>query len=230
MKTWFSAFFSLLLPRTCVVCSDALIPSEACICTQCNILLPRTQYHLKRENPVENRFLGLLPIEKATSYFFYVEESNFRHIIHQLKYKGQKQIGEQMGRQMATDIQKSGFFNDIDIIVPVPLHAKKLKSRGYNQSEWLAQGIALITRLPVVADALIRKTNTDSQTTKTRFERWDNMQDVFFVHQPELYAGKHILLVDDVLTTGATIVASAKAFANVKDVRFSIITLGIATR
>lgn len=230
MKAWFASFFALFFPRVCIVCSGSLIQAEECICVRCNIQLPRTQYHVQKENPIERRLYGLMPVEQATAFFYYQKESRFRHIIHELKYKGGKHIGEIMGRQMASEIVSSGFFNEVDMMMPIPLHKKKLKSRGYNQSEWLAQGIAQVTGIPLITCALRRTVKTETQTTKKRYERWENMQDVFELHQPEKYAGMHILLVDDVLTTGATIVGCTKAFAEVKNVRFSVITLGVAVQ
>lgn len=127
---------------------------------------------------------------------------------------------------MATEIRNSGFFNDIDVIMPIPLHRRKLRERGYNQSEWIARGIASVTKLPVDTVAISRKVYTSSQTNQSVFERWENVKDAFRIEHPEKYAGKHILLVDDVLTTGSTIVACASTFSGIENIRFSVITLG----
>ena len=138
IKDWLSSFLSLLFPRCCVVCGRPLAKGEECICTECNINLPRTNYHLRKDNPV-------IPLERATSFFFYEKGSDFRLILHRLKYGGQKEIGAIMGRYMAAELLSSNFFQGIDVIIPIPLHKKKQQIRGYNQSEWIARGIAAVT-------------------------------------------------------------------------------------
>lgn len=227
MKGWISSFFLLLFPRICVVCSTSLIRAEEVICTHCNIQMPRTRYHTMKDNPIEMRLLGLMPVERATAYFYYQKESYFRRIVHELKYKDRKRIGEVMGRYMATEMKNSTFFEGIDVIMPVPLHKKKLRKRGYNQSEWLARGLSQTTGIPVDAGSLIRVVHTDTQTKKRQYDRWQNIQTVFQLTNPAGYTGKHILIVDDVLTTGATIVGCANAFGGVKGVKFSVITLAM---
>ena len=140
IKDWLSSFLSLLFPRCCVVCDRPLAKGEECICTVCNINLPRTNYHLRKDNPVERLFWGQIPLERATSFFFYEKGSDFRLILHRLKYGGQKEIGAIMGRYMAAELLSSHFFQGIDVIIPIPLHKKKQQIRGYNQSEWIARG------------------------------------------------------------------------------------------
>lgn len=227
MIAWICPFFELLFPRQCVVCNRLLNRDEKFVCIGCNINTPRTHYHLQKDNAVEKRFWGQIPVERATAFFYYRKGSDYCNIIHELKYKGRKEIGTVIGRNVANEIQESGFFNGVEVIVPIPLHRDKLRQRGYNQSEWIAGGIAEITNIPVCNRAITRKTDS-SQIGQSLFERWENVKDAFELHQPEQFSGKHILIVDDVLTTGATIVACASAFLPVKGVRFSVITIGIS--
>ena len=228
IKDWLRSFVSLLFPRCCIVCGRPLAKGEECLCTMCNINLPRTGYHLKEDNPVEKLFWGKIPLERATSFFFYRKGSDFRQILHQLKYGGQKNIGTIMGRYMAAELQESGFFEDIDVIVPVPLHKKKQRLRGYNQSEWIARGIATVTGIPIDTESVVRHKNTETQTSKSSLERWENVSGIFELYHAEPLTGKHILIVDDVLTTGATTVECASCLTKIEGVRISVLTLAIA--
>lgn len=177
---------------------------------------------------MERQFWGKFPLERATSYFLYHKGSDFRHILHQLKYEGREDIGRTMGRFMAEEIRSSGFFDGVDFIVPVPLHPRKLRERGYNQSERLSEGIAEVTGITMDVRAVCRRVYSQTQTRKSAYERWENVAGIFEVEHPERYAGKHILLVDDVLTTGSTITACADAFAGVEGLRISVLTLAKA--
>lgn len=228
IKDWLGSFLSLLFPRCCLVCGRPLAKGEECICTMCNINLPRTNYHLQEDNPVVQLFWGKVPLERATSFFFYRKGSDFRQILHQLKYGGRKELGATMGRYMASELLPSGFFKGIDVIIPVPLHKKKQQLRGYNQSEWIVRGIAAVTGISVNTESIIRRKNTETQTRKSTFERWENVDGIFELHSSEHLPGKHVLIVDDVLTTGATTVACASALMEVQGIRISILTLAVA--
>lgn len=228
IKDWLGSFLSLLFPRCCLVCGRPLAKGEECICTMCNINLPRTNYHLQEDNPVEQLFWGKVPLERATSFFFYRKGSDFRQILHQLKYGGRKELGATMGRYMASELLPSGFFKGIDVIIPVPLHKKKQQLRGYNQSEWIVRGIAAVTGISVNTESIIRRKNTETQTRKSTFERWENVDGIFELHSSEHLPGKRVLIVDDVLTTGATTVACASALMEVQGIRISILTLAVA--
>lgn len=228
VKDWLSSFLSLLFPRCCVVCGNPLAKGEECICTMCNMNLPRTDYHLQKDNPVEQLFWGKVPLERATSFFFYRKGSDFRQILHQLKYGGQKEIGAIMGRYMASELLVSGFFEGVDVIIPVPLHKRKQRIRGYNQSEWIARGVAAVTGIPINDESVVRRKNTDTQTRKSAFERWENVEGIFELHHAESLVGKHILLVDDVLTTGATTVACISSLMEIEGIRISVLTLAMA--
>lgn len=171
---------------------------------------------------------GKFPLERATSFFYYRKGSDFRRILHLLKYGGQKEIGAIMGRYMAAELIESGFFQGIDVIIPIPLHETKQRIRGYNQSEWIARGIAAVTGIPVDTEAVVRRKYTETQTRKSIFERWENVEGIFELHHAESLIGKHVLIVDDVLTTGATTVACASRIMEVEGIRISVLTLAVA--
>lgn len=228
IKDWLYSFISLLFPRCCVVCGRPLAKGEECICAMCNINLPRTNYHLQKDNLVEQLFWGKIPLERATSFFFYRKGSDFRQILHQLKYGGQKEIGAIMGRYMASELSASGFFQGIDVIIPVPLHKRKQRIRGYNQSEWIARGISAVTGICIDTEVIVRQKHTETQTRKSAFERWENVDGIFALHHADSLKGKHLLVVDDVLTTGATTVACASRLVEIEGVRISVLTLAVA--
>jgi len=222
------SLLSILFPRSCIVCGGSLVKGEEMICTMCNTLMPRTNYHLQKDNEIEQRFWGKTVIEKATSYFFYTKGSDYRNILFKLKYHNYKELGEVMGRYLAKELLETDFLKDIDLIVPVPLHPKKRKIRGYNQSEWIALGISNAADIPIDTSSLERLINNNTQTRKSVFERWENVRDVFSVVSAEKLEGKHILLVDDVLTTGATLLSCAIALIESSKVKVSIVTLAVA--
>lgn len=156
-KTWFLSFLQLLFPRQCAVCGSPMQEGEEVICMRCNMDMPRTNYHCIKDNPVERMFWGKIPLERATSYFFYRKGSDFRRVLHQLKYGGRKDIGEAMGRFMAAELALANFFSGVDVIVPVPLHPRKQRMRGYNQSECIARGVSSVTGIPIDTSSVMRK-------------------------------------------------------------------------
>ena len=228
IKDWLNSFLSLLFPHCCVVCGRPLAKGEECLCIMCNINLPRTNYHLWKDNPVERLFWGQIPLERATSFFFYRKGSDFRQILHQLKYGGKKEVGIIMGRYMAAELSDSGFFEGVDVIIPIPLHKKKQQIRGYNQSECIARGIAAVTGITVCVELGGRRMIKKTQTRKSVFERWENVDGIFELNHADSLTGKHILIVDDVLTTGATTIACASRLAEVEGTRTSVLTLAMA--
>lgn len=225
---WLRALLRLFFPRRCVVCDRILQEGEEGICLRCNMDMPRTNYHLHADNPVERMFWGKMRLVRASSFFYYYKGSCFRRVLHQLKYNGRKDLGETMGRFMAAELAEAGFFHEVDVIVPVPLHPRKQQLRGYNQSEHIVRGISAVTGIPADAVSLQRRKHTDTQTRKSAYERWENVEGIFCLLHPEHFKGKHILIVDDVLTTGATATACADAFQTVEGVRISILTLAVA--
>ena len=228
LKTWFLSFFQLIFPRQCAVCGKLLHEGEEVLCLKCNMDMPRTNYHRLKDNPVERMFWGKVPLERATSYFFYRKGGDYRRILHQLKYGGRKDYGEIMGRFMAAELMPTDFFQGVDVIVPVPLHPRKQQKRGYNQSEYIARGVSAVTGIGMDTSVVVRIKHTDTQTRKFTYERWENVEGIFLLHHPGQFTGKHILIIDDVLTTGATITACADAFQAVEGVRISILTLAVA--
>lgn len=220
--------FHLLLPHRCAICRRVLADGEEGICISCNINLPRTYCHLTRDNAAERIFWGRLGVERASAYIYYRKGSTSRRLLHLLKYEGRKDLGDVMGRFMAAELKADGFFEGIDIIVPVPLHRRKERARGYNQSTCLAKGISRVTGIPVDLASVVRERYTESQTKKTTYERWENTDGVFRLLRPERFADRHVLLVDDVLTTGATTIACADAFSAVDGIRISVLTLALA--
>ena len=219
----------LISPRLCVVCGQRLTISEETICTKCNLHLPRTDFH---QDPYENEMAKLfwhqIPIERATALFYYEAHAKTANIIYELKYKNHPEIGETMGRMMARELQRADFFDGIDGIVPVPLAKKRERQRGYNQSTEIAMGVSEITNLPIYNKVVKRTTFEGSQTSKGRWERNENVDNVFELLDGDSIRGKHLLIIDDVVTTGATIIACAKEISKAEGVRFSVLSLGFA--
>ncbi|MDO4165306.1 MAG: phosphoribosyltransferase family protein [Bacteroides sp.] len=228
LRAWTSALWHLFFPSRCVVCGNILNEGEEGLCLRCNMDLPRTNYHLEEGNPVERMFWGKFTLERATAYFYYQKGSDFRNLLHQLKYGGRKDLGEVMGRFVAMELEAVHFFRDMDVIVPVPLHPRKERMRGYNQSRCIAEGVSRVTGIPVDASSVVRCKHTESQTRKSVYERWENTEGIFQLRHPKAFVGKHVLIIDDVLTTGATTTACADAFAQVEGVRISVLTLAVA--
>jgi ComF family protein len=218
----------LLYPRLCVVCGDRLIEQEQWICLNCLHHIPRTNFHLTPDNPVARIFYGRVQIEQATSFFYFSKGSHYQTLLHNLKYKGMKELGAEIGKHFGIDLMQSPGFSTVDVICPVPLHPSKERKRGYNQSWWIASGIAKQMDKELDAENLKRVTATETQTRKSRFERWQNVDGIFELSNPETFQGKHILLVDDVVTTGSTLEACAAAIHSATHAKVSIATLATA--
>lgn len=187
--------------------------------------MPQTNAYKRHENPIQKIFWGRVDFCQAISFYRFHKKGRLQRLIHHFKYKGVKEIGLTLGKMMASELKKQDFFNGIDMLVPVPIHKKKLRKRGYNQSHYLAEGISVVTNIPWRKDLIIKRLNTESQTKKGRFKRWKNVKSSFHLNDHKLNEEIHILLIDDVLTTGSTIEACAIELNKIKNVKLSLLTL-----
>ncbi|MDR1517902.1 MAG: ComF family protein [Dysgonamonadaceae bacterium] len=216
----------LFFPKTCVACGEKLLPSEEGICLSCLLKLPKTDNFKEPGNRAEILLAGRFPFERAASFCVFTSEGMLQPIIHQLKYNSRKELGVALGRLYGNDLIGSDFLKPIDALVPVPLHPKKEKKRGYNQSEMIARGISEVTGLPVSSTSLIRRISNPTQTKKSKNQRWENVDGIFALKNPPDFASKHVLLIDDIITTGSTLEACANALLECPDIRISIATIG----
>ena len=201
---------------------------EEVLCVRCQADLPRVRTISFEENDIARIFWGLVPIEKGISFFHYPPLSPHSRILFELKYHNHPEVGKTMGRMMAEELKATNFFNGIDLIVPIPLSRKKERQRGYNQSDWIAWGISEATGIPTDTTSVVRTKSNPSQTTLDHRQRRENVRDIFAVRHPGNLEGRHILLVDDVITTGATMLSCAEAIARACRVRFSVLSLAWA--
>ena len=222
-----SNLLELFFPRLCIACANPLFTHESNLCDLCLFHLPRTNFEKDLHNPVAQLFWGRVKIEYATSYFFYSKGSKYQHILHELKYKGKKEIGFEIGKIFGKEIACSDF-SQIQLIVPIPLHPSRQRKRGYNQAEWIAMGLAEAMGKPLENKSLSRISSSSTQTKKGRYDRWTNVEGIFRANLPENFVNKHILLVDDVVTTGATLEACASVILALPDTKVSIATLAVA--
>lgn len=221
----FQSFIDLIFPRVCAGCQQPLQLNEQQICTDCRFELPFTNSHLRVDEKLINRFIGKVNLTYALSYLKFVKGGKVQNIMHELKYNGNQEVGEILGRMYGADLKENGFSNEFDLILPVPLHAKRLITRGYNQSDSLAKGLSESLKIEWKNDVLKRGIETKSQINKSRLERYENMKDVFFVDNPEELLEKRIVIVDDTLTTGATLESCALALNDIGVKNVSIIAI-----
>jgi ComF family protein len=215
----------LFYPQLCAGCSASLESSVSVLCFRCLQELPLTNFHLLSPNPVEKIFWGRIDVAAATSLFYFTQDTIVQRMMHQLKYRGNKEVGIAMGRKLGETMLHNPRFRDVDYLLPLPLHPKKLKLRGYNQAEVIANGVSEITGWQVLPDLIKRKRFTDTQTHKSRQDRWENMKDRFFNSDSEFLYGKHVVLIDDVITTGATLEACGIEILNGGKTRLSLATI-----
>ena len=219
----------LFYPKRCVICGDSLIHNEDHFCLECSLKLPKTNYHLCDENRAVDRFAGKIPLIKASSYLYYDKDGIGQTLIAEIKYRKNQELGKWFGAYLAKDlVTSSHFFQDIDYLVPVPLHPKKQRQRGFNQAEIIAKGVSQITNIPLETKNLYRSKANSSQTKKGVYERWKNTTGIFEIKDKHLFAGKHILLIDDVLTTGATLEVCATCLLSSPNSKVSFLTIAIA--
>ena len=223
-----TALLNLFFPKVCLTCRLQLIDNEKHLCTACRHKLPLTNYHLTKDNFISKLFYGRAKIETGTALLRFEKKGITQQLIHQLKYKEQQQIGTFLGTWLGTELSNNKDYSTVDIVIPVPLHKKKLRSRGYNQVTKFGEEIAAALQAEYIDDVLIKVTNTKSQVTKNRFSRWTGKNDSFSLSNTNKIAKKHILLVDDIITTGATLEACMLELNKVENIKISIATMAIA--
>ena len=230
VPSYFTEIFRLFFPERCAACGNVLPDGSYMLCPHCRWDMPLTGYCGVHDNPVYRKFGGLLPVAEASSWLFFVSHSRYRDMIHSFKYRGQWEISRKLGSLMGDALHESGLYDSVDAVVPVPLHSMRRLRRGYNQAEYLAEGIACGLGKPLCTGNVVRSRHNRSQaSTRVRDERWDNVKNIFSVRHPEALDGRHILLVDDVLTTGATLISCAETILHAcPSCRISVSTLAVS--
>ena len=228
LRSCWQSLLSVLMPERCIVCGRTLVAGERLVCLHCNVAMPRTRYHLSRFNHMHERLMGDARVERAAAWFHYMRKSPYTNIILQAKYYDRPEVAAEAAAMYAAEIKPDGFFAGIDLILPVPMHRFKELRRGYNQALLIARGLSRVTGLPV-GDNLKVKHGHDTQTRRGSYDRYVNVSGLFeVVHAAEL-AGRHVLIVDDVMTTGSTILSCCEAVrAAVPDAVISVLTLASA--
>lgn len=221
-------FLDVLYPRLCGACGDTLEPSENQICVSCHFRLPKTNSHLSKDILLDNKFWGKLSVKNTYSFLKFSKKGLVQELLHNLKYRNKPELAKFLGLLYAQDLQSIELSKEIDVIVGVPLHASRLKERGYNQADMFGEGLSQGLEIPYFEDLLLRKKATETQTKKTRFERFLNTQYVFEVSDAKLIEGKRVALVDDVLTTGSTLTACGDALIENGAGELTIITIASA--
>lgn len=222
---YFRDVLHLFFPKLCITCTTKLLQSEKLICTICRHDLPLICYKSHKDNKITQSFLGRIQIEKATALLYYRKTGKTKDLIHALKYKGRQEIGAFFGDWLGNILNESNQFNDIDYIIPVPLHPKKLKQRGYNQVTSFGKSLAHHLQTTYLPDALLRVSHSKTQTFKQRFDRFNNNNTKFYLNNDHILKNKHVLLIDDVITTGATLESCCKELLKAKDIKISIATM-----
>lgn len=227
LQIW-EGFSNLFYPKLCLACNYKSPSSSDIFCLSCIAKMPKTNHHLEKENEFTQRLWGRVKLESGAAMLLYSKKGRTQNLIYNLKYNGQKTVGTTLGKMYGRKLKKIAFYQSIDLIVPVPLHWKKQRIRGYNQSEEFGKGLSETLDIPFIPDALKRTIHSDSQTKKSREERMRNVLAAFETNRPESLKGKHVLLVDDVLTTGATIEACASKILDCEGTKVSALTIAMA--
>ena len=220
----------LFYPHICTGCGSDVLAEDNLLCAKCFVDLPVTNYAAYKNNPIEKIFWGRIPLAAAHGEFYFAKGSLIQHLVHQLKYKGNREIGFYLGELMARSLIDSKRFNNIDGLIPLPLFPDKERKRGYNQAAIICNGMSEVMKVPVFNNILIRQRFTETQTKKHRAERWENVDGSFALKNEQVLKGKHLLLVDDVVTTGATFEASGNTLLKIEGVQLSIAALAVATK
>lgn len=218
----------LIFPQLCEGCRTPLLFQEKVLCMNCAFELPQTNFHHNPENEAALRIAGRIPYQNATAFAYFTAEGLLQHLLHRLKYSGRKAVGVYLGEQAGHALKNTDWIGNVQAIIPIPLHPKKEAKRGYNQSAIIAAGLSNILNVPVQMHALVRTRHTESQTRMSREERTVNVKDAFVLHPKAQLTNQHILVVDDVLTTGATIEAASSALLHAPGLKLSVCTVGLA--
>lgn len=230
IKKYAASFFQLLYPHSCCACGSDILEKNMLLCLRCFFKLPRTSFASFPGNPVEKIFFGRISVAAAHSELYFTKNELVQTMLHQLKYRGNKEIGHYLGTLTGDTLLRSSRFSNIDYIIPLPLHPSKEFKRGYNQADLIAEGIAESMMVPVMKKNVIRKYATATQTKKSRIDRWQNVSESFSIVHPDKLTGKNVLLVDDVITTGATLEACGKCILNTTGAGLYISTLAYANK
>ena len=202
---WFADFLDLVFPRTCEACQSVLLNQEKILCTSCLIDLPRADFKENDDTNLSKKFWGKLPVAHTLSFLKFTKKGKVQRLLHNLKYRNKPEVGILLGELFGRELKEIGFDKKIDLLISVPLHAQKLKQRGYNQADCIAEGLSKSLEIPFEKDLLKRIKFTETQTRKSRFERFQNVENIFEVIDVEKIKNKRVAIVDDILTTGATI-------------------------
>ncbi len=229
-ENWLEDLVSLVYPDLCVCCGNKLFKGEEVICIICQHLLPKTSFHLEKDNPVHKIFWGKVNVEFAASCYYFQKEGSVQRLLHQFKYKGRKEVGLKVGDLYGADLMESPYFQDIDMIIPVPLHPRKERQRRYNQSNLFAEGLSQKMQIPWRKDVLFRIKDNPTQTGKKYYERRENVESIFEMRNKHLIEDKHVLLVDDVVTSGSTLEECAKTLQEAENVKVSIATIACVVK
>ncbi|HET6243273.1 MAG: ComF family protein [Bacteroidetes bacterium] len=221
-------FISLIYPDCCLSCGQTLLKQEHHICTVCRYKLPKTGFHFEKENILSQVFWGRIDLHSVAAYYYFQKGGGVQHLLHAIKYLGATQAAKEVGKMYGAELKASPYFKSVNIVIPIPLHPTKKKKRGFNQSDFIAEGIAEGLNSNWSPDILTRDIAGESQTKKSRFNRWKNVEAAFNLKDINAIAGKHVLIVDDVITTGATIESSAKCMACFPDTKISVAAIAYA--
>lgn len=222
---YFEDLLSLFFPELCAACGKSLFKNEKIICTSCIYHLPQTNFHEDPNNKMARQLWGRFPFVQTIAFLYFRKGSRIQRMMHQLKYRKSPETGIRLGELYAHELKRSDIFKKPDIIMPIPLHPAKFKKRGYNQSECIGQGLTSILNIPINTTNLVRLENTETQTKKSRYARYENLLGVFEVKEKSELIDKHIMLIDDVMTTGATLEACSLLLQEIKGVKISICTI-----